>query len=156
MDKFMISSQTYSEVYEILKYMNKEVVMKIPIEILEKIKNKRDLNYKSKIDKEDIFNPDNVLPETIEVLNWIDVNFWMSEDKKEKIQKKVRKQELEENKLKEKKYNPDAIFKNVNKKETTNVEEPDNKITDTLLTEYKESFFTRFKNFVFKILYINQ
>ena len=82
MDKFMISSQTYSEVYEILKYMNKEVVMKIPIEILEKIKNKRDLNYKSKIDKEDIFNPDNVLPETIEVLNWIDVNFWMSEDKK--------------------------------------------------------------------------
>ena len=45
----MISSQTYSEVYEILKYMNKEVVMKIPIEILEKIKNKRDLNYKSKI-----------------------------------------------------------------------------------------------------------
>lgn len=112
----MISSQAYSEVYEILKYMNKEVVMKIPIEILDKIKNKRDLNYKSKIDKEDIFNPDNVLPKTIELLNWIDVNFWMSEDKKEKLQKKVRKQELEENKLKEKKYNPDDIFKNVNKK----------------------------------------
>ena len=106
----MISSQAYSEVYEILKYMNKEVVMKIPIEILENIKNKRDLNYESQIDKEDIFNPDNVLPETIEVLNWIDVNFWMSEDKKEKLLKKVREKELEENKLKEEKYNPNSIF----------------------------------------------
>lgn len=106
----MISSQVYSEVYEILKYMNKEVVMKIPSEILENIKNKRDLDYKLQIDKEDIFNPNNVLPETIEVLNWIDVNFWMAEDKKEKLLKKVREKEAEDDKLKRQKYDPDSIF----------------------------------------------
>ena len=106
----MISSQVYSEVHEILKYMNKEAVMKIPIEILENIKNKRDLNYKSRIDKDDIFNPNNVLPETIEVLNWIDVNFWMSEDKKEKLLKAIREKELEDDQLKKQKYDPNSIF----------------------------------------------
>jgi hypothetical protein len=85
----MISPEVYSEVYEILKYMNKEVVMKVPIEILDNIKNKRNLRYKSPIDTEDIFNPNNVLPGTIEVLNWIDFNFWMAEVKRENLFKKL-------------------------------------------------------------------
>lgn len=106
----MINSQVYSEVYEILKYMDKEVVMKVPIEILTNIKNKRDLKYKTKIDYKDIFNPNNVLPETIEILNWIDINFWMSSEKKEKLLKTVREKELKENEDKKRKYSLDAIF----------------------------------------------
>ena len=37
----MITPNTYAEVYEILSYTDKMLVMKIPVEILEKIKNKR-------------------------------------------------------------------------------------------------------------------
>ena len=102
----MISSQSYSEVYEILKYMDKEVVMKIPVKILENIKNKRDKNYKSQIKKEDIFNPNNVLPETVKVLNWIDINFWMSEKKKEDLLKKIKKQDVEKEN-----FNYENLFK---------------------------------------------
>ena len=47
----MINRAVYSEVFEILKYMDKTDVMKIPIEILTKIKNNKDENYISKIDK---------------------------------------------------------------------------------------------------------
>lgn len=40
----MIESDTYSEVYEILSYMDKSTVMKIPSEILEKSK-KKEINF---------------------------------------------------------------------------------------------------------------
>lgn len=106
----MINPEVYSEVYEILKHMDKEIVMKIPVEILENIKNKRNFNYKSRINPNDIFNSNNVLPETIEVLNWIDVNFWISEDKKKKVLNLAREKQMEDDKLKKEKYNPDTIF----------------------------------------------
>ena len=44
---------------------------------------------------------------------------------------------------------------NLDEDEFINVETPVNN-TNTALIEYKESFFTRFKNFIFKILHINQ
>ena len=40
----------YSEVFEILKNIDKKMVMKIPEEILENIKNNKDTNYKEHID----------------------------------------------------------------------------------------------------------
>lgn len=52
---------------------------------------------------------------------------------------------------KREKYNPDALFKKVDK----NIERTENNNT-TALIEYKESFFTKFKNFILKILHINK
>ena len=48
-------SIAYAEVFEILGYMDKELVMKIPIELLQVFKNKRSTTFKSKINKNDIF-----------------------------------------------------------------------------------------------------
>ena len=57
---------------------------------------------------------------------------------------------------KREKYNQDNIFKNKNTKaQIINQEIPQNS-TNTALIEYKETFFTRFKNFIFKILHINK
>ena len=81
----MINADTYSEVYEILSYMNKSIVMKIPFEILQVIKENRNMNYVSKINKEDIFNLNNISKDTINVIAWLDVNYWMSSEKKEKL-----------------------------------------------------------------------
>ena len=85
----MISEDVYAEVFEILSYMNKSVVMKIPMEILENINKKRDRNYISRIDKNDIFNTNNIKYDTVKVLAWLDVNYWMNNDKKEKLKKKA-------------------------------------------------------------------
>lgn len=52
----MISAEDYEEIYEILSCMDKMVVMKIPIEILNIINVKRNKEYVSKIDKNDLFN----------------------------------------------------------------------------------------------------
>ena len=62
------------------------------------------------------------------------------------------------NKLEEEKrekYNPDNIFKNTSSKaETNNTEKLENNINAVL--QYKELFFIKFKNFIFKILHINK
>lgn len=72
----MITSKTYKELYEILSYMDKATVMKIPIEILQNIKKKKDNNYITKIDKKDIFNEENVNRETIDLLCYFYKHYW--------------------------------------------------------------------------------
>ena len=111
----MINSNTYSDVYEILSYMDKSIVMKIPIEILENIKEKRNKKYVSNIDPYDLFNPKNVNGQTIEVLSCLDINFWMDNEKKKRLEEKYNKMELEYQNALIEKYNPDDIFKNRNR-----------------------------------------
>lgn len=72
----MISSNTYKELYEILSYMDKITVMKIPLEILQNIKKCKNNYYKTKIDKKDIFNEKNVSRETIDLLCYFYKNYW--------------------------------------------------------------------------------
>lgn len=72
----MISAKTYKELYEILSYMDKVTVMKIPISILQTIKDKKDNRYITKIDKNDLFNEHNVNRETIDILCYLYKHYW--------------------------------------------------------------------------------
>ena len=72
----MITSKTYKELYEILSYMDKVTVMKIPIEILQIIKKNKDDKYITQIDKNNIFNEKNVNRETIDLLCYFYKHYW--------------------------------------------------------------------------------
>lgn len=72
----MVSSNTYKELYEILSYMDKITVMKIPMDMLQNIKNRKNNSYKTKIDKNDIFNENNVSRETIDLLCYFYMHYW--------------------------------------------------------------------------------
>lgn len=138
----MISSNTYEEVYEILSYMDKITVMKIPEEILNTIKKKRNVNYKTKIDKNDIFNEENISKEAIDFLCWIDYKYWMDENRKIKIDQikfdKIRKYEEE----KREKYASDNLFKKQDQvKKTEEVMK-----NEVAMVEYEESIFKKFIN----------
>ena len=52
-------------------------------------------------------------------------------------------------------YRPKKVDVKPIPEEKVNVEMPKNN-ADTALIEYKESFFIKFKNFIFKILHINK
>lgn len=95
----MNKSIAYAEVYEILSYMDKSTVMKIPVEILNMIKENRDKHYKSRIDKNDIFNNKNVEKLTLSIIAWLDLNYWATEEEKRELTKiyvdNERKTELE-------------------------------------------------------------
>ena len=72
----MISNKSYKELYEILSYMDKMTVMKIPMNVLIDIKNKKEDSYITRIDKNDIFNEKNVNRETIDMLCYFYKKYW--------------------------------------------------------------------------------
>lgn len=147
----MISAETYEELYEILGLMDKATVMKVPINILNTIKEHRNPEYQTNIDKADIFNVNNVRKETIDLLCYLDYHYWMDENKKAEVDR-IRKQKFqeEENKKREQ-YNPNNLFKKDEK-----VEQTDGKNLSASLIEHKESLFAKFKKIIFKILHINK
>lgn len=106
----MISAESYEEVYKILSYMNKAKVMKIPEEILKTINNNRNPSFKTKINKNDIFNESNVSKEAIDILCYLEYHYWMDSNRKKQIDFLHRKkiQELEEDK--KRKFNSNDIF----------------------------------------------
>lgn len=69
-------AQSYKELYEILSYMDKLTVMKIPIKTLQEIKRKKDNNFVTRVDKYDIFNEKNVNTETIDMLCYFYKEYW--------------------------------------------------------------------------------
>ena len=111
----MVSSNTYEEIYEILSYMNKSTVMKVPENILKNISEKRNKNFKTKIDKNDLFNEENASKEAIDILCWIEYKFWMDNGRKNEIDRIKISKLTDIEKEKYEKYNPDNIFRNQDK-----------------------------------------
>lgn len=123
------SPDVYAEVYEILSYMDKQEVMKIPYELLEDIKNSRNKNYISKIDILDIYNRENVLPDTIKVLAALDLEYFSSNVEKKRLNENLTKN------VELKKYNSKEIFKN-----------RQNNLKTQISTEKEETNLVTYKN----------
>lgn len=149
----MISSEDYEEIYEILSYMDKIVVMKIPIEILSIINKKRNKEYVTKIDKNDLFNLNNMSENTQSVLAWLDVNYWINPDKKRKLIQKMNLEKQKQELLKQQQYSSN-VFENKNKKTEYN----NFKANSTLVViDKKENFIQKLIKkikFIFKTLVI--
>ena len=84
----MHSNQVYTEVYEILKVLDKQLVMKIPQEILQTIVNHVDETYEVKIDWNLPLEEQSLHEDTFNVLGWLNLNFWVEGEEKEYYQQK--------------------------------------------------------------------
>lgn len=84
-----LTGDDYQEVYEILSHMNKLEVMKIPEEILYTIKERRNKDYKTKIDLNNLFNMENISENAQIMLAWLDYSFFMDERKKEELKREA-------------------------------------------------------------------
>ena len=80
----------YEELYEVLSNMDKATVMKIPEDILNKIITQRNTSFKTAIDDDNLFNENNISKEAMDLLCWIDYNYWTSPERK-KVEKHVLK-----------------------------------------------------------------
>ena len=149
-------AKAYTEVLEIIKYFPQEEYDKIPEEKIEFYKNNMDKNYVFTINPEIELSEQNISSEANAVIVNLFIDYFASEEQKIKINEILDLNQKREEQERREKYNPDDIFKKVNNTtEITNIEISENN-TNTALIEYKESFFTRFKNFIFKILHINK
>lgn len=138
----MINADTYSEVYEILSCMNKSIVMKVPFEILQVIKENRNMDYTSKINKDDLFNLDNISKDTVNVLAWLDVNYWISNEKKENLKVAFK------NDIKTSKGEEISDFKNMKRKNNKMITD------ENQVRVYKEPIIYRIINKIRKLINI--
>lgn len=108
----MISdANMYAEVFEILGCMNKQEVMRIPVNILEFIKQERSKTYQTRIDKQDLFNPDNIDTRTVNFLAWLMMDYMANEEQREVLIKTAKENDRRKELEKRKKYS-ETVFGN--------------------------------------------
>lgn len=138
--------KAYTEVLEIMKYMPKEDVNKIPTEMIEMFENKRDKSYLFNVKEKDDFAYLNILDETEAIFVNIFRDYWATPEQKKKIIEKQNYDKSIIEKEKMEKYNPDNIFKQPEILKL-NIDIVENK-KETSLVEVKESLFIKFINFI--------
>ena len=103
--------EAFTEVNEILKYFNKDLLKKIPKEFIEKIKENMTTTYKVIYDNTKSLNEQNIKQETRAILSIIYRDYICDKETKEKIIQKDRKEWLELEEKKKEEYKNTELFK---------------------------------------------
>ena len=142
----------YAEVFEILGYMNKQEVMRIPINILEYIKQERMKNYISRIDKYDLFNPDNIDARTVNFLAWLMMDYMANDEQRNILIKKAKENDRIKELEKRKKYS-ETVFENKNEeKENIEILKDEVKQETSIAIVEEETIFEKLIKFFKKLL----
>ncbi len=78
-------AQAYSEVYEILKYIPMSYLNKIPKEVLNIFKTKRDKNYKVQINPKLPLEDQKLHRKTLLLLSVLNLDYWCKPEEREEI-----------------------------------------------------------------------
>lgn len=145
----MISAykKAYTEVIEIIKYFPKEEYDKIPLEKINYYKENMDKNYNFQIDPNIELEKQNISKEANAILVTLFNDYFATDRQKEVLNNllKQNQQKLEIQKYEE--YNPNNLFmQSTIKQQNTETLQENQK--ETSLVEIKESFFTKFINFI--------
>ena len=109
--------KAYREVIEILKYIPRESLDKIPRDTVKTFIANMDKNYNFKIDETKRFEEQELLEETKAILAVIFRDYWATPYQREKIVAYEKYEKQKEEEEKSLKYNPDNMFKKVVKNE---------------------------------------
>lgn len=173
-DEYKIAT---TEVLSILEYLPQSEVDKIPNKFKEFLKENSLSDYKPSFDYSLGLDKIELKHKTKLLLAMIYKNYLCSKEEQLEYDKILCQNEESHQKYLREKYNPNNLFKKMDAQEsskihteksknaiieykkmelqkTSNIESPEIN-TNIALIEYKESFIIRFKNFIFKILHIN-
>lgn len=141
------------EVDEILNYLSEEDLLKIPEEVRNTIKEKKNKEYFWQYDETKPLKDQKVSRDTIAFLSYLNIEYLLNENQKEYMQQlhELNEKKLEEAKVE--KYGVEDLFKrNKPQQEEPKEKEQEQEIS---LVEYKEKFFTKviskIKNFFAKL-----
>lgn len=142
-------AEASAEINEILKYMPKEEVEKIPSKLREFFKEVASKDYVTNINPDLPLDEQQIKEKTKDIIALIYRNYWCSEEERKELDQKLIENDRKfEEELREK-YNPDNIFKN--NVTTTKKEEPEikeEKIEQSLVVQETEKWYQRFLDMV--------
>lgn len=131
----MISdSKVYTEISELLSFMNIDEVNRIPESVRNYIEEEKAENYITRIDKEEPFNPNNIDQRTINLITWLNIKYIANEEEKDVIIKMCENND----EINKQKYNVDVFDDNAVNKEENNNSSIDN-LKDDNVTDIKEN-----------------
>lgn len=142
-----------TEVLSILGYLPQSEVDKIPNKFKEFLKENSISDYNPSFDYSFGLDKIELKHKTKLLLAMIYKNYLCSEEERLEYDKILCQNEETYQKYLREKYNPDNLLKKVVEQKFSKIQIVENQ---NALIEYKESFFTKFKNFIFRILHINQ
>jgi len=141
-------TKVFSEIYEILKYLPKEFIEKLPKQLVSVISENRNIEYVFKYDISKRLIEQDIFEETKEFITSLYLTYYCEQEKKEELLAKMREntKKLEEEKAQ--KYNPDKIFENKNEKKENELINEDLKENEKkeLTVLKKESFLSKLIN----------
>lgn len=147
-------AKAYKEVMEIIKFFPEEEYNKIPKEKIEYYIENMDNAYEFTINPKIDLAEQNISKEANAIIVSLFKDYFATEEQKRKIDNILKVNQIKEEQKKREKYNPDNLFANSHKSSHNTMEKTDTTEQETALIEYKENFFTRFKNFILKLLHI--
>lgn len=145
--------KAYVEILEIINYMGKEYIKKIPSKLLDFFEENKALDYEYKL--ESLNSSSSFLNETLIILALIEEKYWATDKEREILIQALNENERKYQECLREKYNPDNLFANKNKKtpthtmtisETTSDTTKKDATTSFSMVEYKESIFTKIRN----------
>ena len=144
------TNQAFTETYDVINHMSKEMQEKIPKSFINLIKENRDLDYKVNIDySKDI--KEQLLKETKIILSLIYRDYLCSSEKREELLALDIEEIRREEKSSQEKYKID--YDSRKKEKLQDVEELKNKEQETLpIKVEKDKWYIKIINFIKKIL----
>lgn len=115
--------KAFSEVDMILDLIDSEMKNKVSANFIKFIKEEKDNNYKTNINPELPLEEQNILPETIDILALLKLNYWCNEEEKKELLKVLNKNEQQFQKEAKEKYEIDKLFKTNKTKEIIDLPE---------------------------------
>lgn len=139
--------KAYKEVVEILKFVSKENVDKIPKEMLDMFEEEQDKEYNFKVDTTKSFEEQLLLEETKAIFSNIFRDYWANDYQRKVI---IEKENMDRIKWEEEKYDPKDLFKNNQK--NFNKQNNYDKVDVNLTVIKKENSFKKLIDKIFKSL----
>lgn len=134
------------EVSVILNHLKKSDYDKIPKKVIDRIEKNKDIEYIWNYDETKDLKNQNVSKDTIAILSYINMQYLLNEEQRKFVQEIFNENQKKLEKAKKEKYNPDILFRN----KQINVDT--SKTNNLSIVEYKESIFTKIKNWLKQIL----
>ena len=141
-----LTSQSFSEVYDIINHLEKNLYDRIPQSFIDLIKQNLSNKYVSKIDYNKSINEQEISREARSILAIIYRDFICSNDKKEELQRRDQQElKVQESKI----FNNEYVFKNKESKKIVVEQSVEQK--NLLVKVKKESILTKIINFIKKL-----
>ena len=144
-----ITLEASAEIIEILKYVSKEDVRKIPIKLIKFFEKIASPNYNVKINPNKSLYEQNIKEKTKDIITIIYRNYWCNEEERKALDSQLIENDSKYEETLRKKYDPNDLFKRdiqspiFQEKENNNQE---------AIVKYKESIIKRIINKIKRFL----